>query len=309
MDTLQQMRIFVLSVRSGSFSEAGRQMDLSPASVSRYVQALEERFGARLLNRSSRRLSLTHAGEVLLERASRVLQEYDEIEPAVGDVGKGLQGRLHVHSREFVGHHLIVPLVSKFLEQHPDVDLVLTLADRPLDLIENNIDVSIRTERSGEMEHLSLVMRKLASWRRVLCASPTYLERKGVPAAPQDLEHHDCLTYQFHQAAPVWHFRRGRDEEQVKVRSRVQSSSGEALRQLALQGHGVVLMPQWSVAADIAAGRLAALMDDYDTTPTNAPFQHNVFAVYQRARHQSPKLKAFLQILVAAMAEAGGPLA
>jgi len=126
MDTLQQMRIFVLSVRAGSFSEAGRQMDLSPASVSRYVQALEERFGARLLNRSSRRLSLTHAGEVLLERASRVLQEYDEIEPAVGDVGKGLQGRLHVHSREFVGHHLIVPLVSKFLEQHPDVDLVLT---------------------------------------------------------------------------------------------------------------------------------------------------------------------------------------
>jgi len=126
------------------------------------------------------------------------------------------------------------------------------------------------------MEHLSLVMRKLASWRRVLCASPTW---------------------------------RGRDEEQVKVRSRVQSSSGEALRQLALHGHGVVLMPQWSVAADIAAGRLAALMDDYDTTPTNAPFQHNVFAVYQRARHQSPKLKAFLQILVAAMAEAGGPLA
>ena len=303
MDTLQQIRIFVLAVRSGSFSEAGRQMDLSPASVSRYVQSLEARFGSRLLNRSSRRLSLTQAGEILLERASRVLQEFDEIEPAVANLGKGPQGRLHVHAREFVGHHLIVPLVARFLESHPFIDVVLTLSDRQLDLIENNIDVSIRTERSGEMEHLSLVMRKLGSWPRVICASPAYLRRCGTPGGPQELEQHDCLTYQFHQAAPTWRFRRDAEEEQVKVKSRVQSSSGEALRQLALQGQGIVLMPQWSVAADIEASRLVALLEGYDTTPTNAPFHHNVFAVYQRARHQSPKLKAFVQALSASMAD------
>ena len=304
MDTLQQFRIFVLAVRSGSFSEAGRQMDLSPASVSRYIQSLEERFGSRLLNRSSRRLSLTQAGEVVVERVSRVLQEFDEIEPAVTDLGKGSQGRLHVHAREFVGHHLIVPLVGRFLESHPAIDVVLTLSDRPLDLIENKIDVSIRTERSGEIEHLSLVMRKLGSWPRVVCASPAYLSMRGVPRIPQDLEQHACLTYQFHLAAPVWRFRRGADEEQVKVQTRVQSSSGEALRQLALHGQGIVLMPQWSVAADIEAGRLVALLAGYDTTPTDAPFHHNVFAVYQRARHQSPKLKAFVQALVTSMVDA-----
>ncbi len=304
MDTLQQMRIFVLSVRSGSFSEAGRQMDLSPASVSRYVQALEERFGARLVNRSSRRLSLTHAGEVLMERASRVLQEYDEIKPAIADVGQGLQGRLHVHAREFIGHHLIAPLTARFLEQHPEVDVILTLSDKPLDLIENNIDVSIRTERGNEIKQLSLVMKKLGSWPRVVCASPSYLHQRGKPRTPLELAQHDCLTYQFHQAAPVWHFRRGKEEEQVKVHARVQSSSGEALRRFALQGQGIALMPLWSVSADIEAGRLVAVLQGYHATPTNAPFQHNVFAVYQKARHQSARLKAFLQTLVASMSQA-----
>ena len=303
MDTLQQFRIFVLTVRTGSFSEAGRQMDLSPASVSRYIQSLEERFGSRLLNRSSRRLSLTQAGEVVAERASRVLQEFDEIESAVTDLGTGSQGRLHVHAREFVGHHLIVPLVGRFMERHPAIDVVLTLSDRQLDLIENKIDVSIRTERSGEIEHLSLVRRKLGSWPRVVCASPEYLLRRGVPETPQELERHDCLTYQFHLATPIWRFRRGTDEEQIKIESRVQSSSGEALRQLALRGQGIVLMPYWSVAADIEAGRLVALLGGYDTTPTDAPFHHNVFAVFQRERHQSPKLKAFIQELVTSMAD------
>jgi molybdate transport repressor ModE-like protein len=304
MDTLEQIRIFVLAVRTGSFSEAGRQMDLSPATVSRYIQSLEERFASRLLNRSSRGLSLTHAGEVLMERATRVLQEFDEIEPAVTDLSKSPQGRLHVHAREFVGHHLIVPFVAHFLESHPAIEIVLTLADRPLDLIENNIDISIRTERSGEIEHLSLVTRKLGSWPRVVCASPAYLRRHGTPTLPRELEQHDCLTYQFHQAAPVWRFRRGGEEEQVKVRTKVQSSSGEALRQLALSGQGVVLMPQWSVLADIAAGRLVVLFEGHDTTPTDAPFQHNIFAVYQPARHQSPKLKTFLQSLVRSMPSA-----
>lgn len=301
MDTLQQMRIFVQVVRSGSFSEVGRQLNLSPASVSRYIQSLEERFGARLLNRSSRKLSLTQAGEVLMERASRVLQEFDEIEPLVADLNQGPQGRLHVHAREFVGHHLIVPLVGRFLETHPLINVVLTLSDRPLDLIENNIDVSIRTERSGEMEHQSLVMRKLGSWPRVLCASPEYLRRRGVPQVPQDLSNHDCLTYQFHHGAPIWHFRRGPDEETVKVRTRLQSSSGEALRLIALKGQGITLMPHWSVSVDIEAGRLVALLAEYEATPTDAPYQHNVFAVYQRARHQSPKLKSFLDALVASM--------
>lgn len=298
MDTLQQMRLFVLSVRMGGFSQAARQMNLSPASVSRYVQALEERFGARLLNRSSRRLSLTQAGEMLMERAGRVLQEFDEIQPSVAELGSGNRGRLHVHAREFVGHHLIVPLIRRFMKEHPAIDIVFTLSDRPMDLIESNIDISIRTERSGEMEHMSLVMRQLGSWPRLVCASPEYLNESGRPRKPKDLEQHDCLTYQFHQAAPTWHFRNGPREQQVKVRSRLQSSSGEALRQLALQGQGIALMPQWSVAADIRAGRLEALLESYDVTPTNAPYRHNVFAVYQRARHQAPTVRAFLQELI-----------
>jgi DNA-binding transcriptional LysR family regulator len=208
-----------------------------------------------------------------------------------------------VHAREFVGQHLIVPLVGRFLESHPAVDVVLTLSDRQMDLIENKIDISIRTERSGEMEHLSLVKRVLGSWPRVVCASPEYLRRRGTPRAPQELAQHDCLTYQFHLAAPVWRFRRGARELRVKVRSRLQSSSGEALRQLALQGQGIVLMPQWSVAADLQAGRLVALLEGHNTTPTEAPFQHNVYAVYQRTRHQAPKLKAFVQALATAIGE------
>lgn len=305
MDTLQQMRIFVMTVRSGSFSEAGRQMDLSPASVSRYIQSLEERFGVRLLNRSSRRLSLTHAGEAFLERARSVLREFDAIEPAISEIGKGLHGRLHIHAREFVGQHLIVPLVARFLAANEGVDLVLTLSDKPLDLIENGIDVSIRTERSGEIEQMSLVARRLGSWRRVVCASPAYLARRGVPQVPTDLEQHDCLAYQFHHAAQVWRFRLGAIEEQVKVRSHVQSSSGEALRQLALAGQGIALMPEWSVAADLQKKRLVALFDKHDATPTNAPFRHNLFAVYQRSKHQTPMLRTFLQSLAELMQGTG----
>lgn len=297
MDSLFEMRLFALAVRTGSFSEAGRQMGMSPASVSRHISRLEETLGARLLNRSSRYLSLTQAGELFLERANRILQEVDEIRSAVEDLGVGLHGRLHVHARVLVGRHLIVPLLSRFLEMHPKVDLSLTLSDQPLDLIENGIDITIRSGSPHKQGGLSLVMRVFGSSSRVLCASPDYVQRLGAPSTPEDLTNHACLTYRFDFGQPIWRIQSGEGDRLIKVRSRVQSSDGEGLRLLALQGSGIALLPRWSVAGDIRAGRLVELLPGSTIAPADAPFGSEVYALYQRSRHQAPKLRAFIDLL------------
>jgi DNA-binding transcriptional LysR family regulator len=265
------------------------------------MNALEDHFGVRLFNRSSRHQSLTQAGKLLLLRAGDWVRDFDDISSNMLELGSTRRGRLHVHARAFVGQHLILPMIDNFMSKYTEIDLELTLSDREVDIISDNIDVSIFTEHGRGQENADLVMRLLNSSPRFVCASPSYLAKRGVPVRPEDLEKHDCLTYQFHHGAPVWHFQTGDQEQQVFVRPRVQSSDGETLRWLALKGQGLLLAVEWAVEKELAKGDLVKVLVDYDAAPGGAPYHHNAYALYQRASYQSPRLKLFLKELLSWM--------
>lgn len=295
MDAISELRLFILVLSSGSFSAAGRQLGLSPASVSRQINRLEDSLGTRLINRSSRRISLTEAGELFRERVFAILRDIDETRMAVTELGKSPQGMLHVHSTYLIGQYLILPMVPDFLKQYPGINLQLTFSEEPIDLVEKNVDVSIRREATNL--GLSLMIRKLGSCSRVLCASPGYLKTRGEPRSPEELGGHLCLTYRFDLGDHTWRFKSASGIKKVAPASIVQSNSGEALRRLALSDQGIALLPRWCVEADLKAGWLVAIMKGYEFAPTNVSFLYSIYAVYQRARHQAPKVRAFLNVL------------
>ena len=291
---LDEIRLFVSIVRMGSFSAAGRERGFSPASVSRQISSLETDLGVRLLNRSSRSISATEAGQLFLERAIKILEDIDDMRGRVAELGRVPVGTLNVHARGLIGTHLVVPVVSEFLRLHPAVDMALTLSDDPVDLASRNIDVSIR---GPEVKEGGLMMRKIGSSHRVLCASPAYLVKHGEISAPSDLIAHHCLTYRFNFNAPAWSFSGTNGVTSIQIPSKVQSYDGEALRLLALDGAGIALLPFWSVARDISDGRLIQLLPDFQVAPNGASFRYTVYALFQPGRQQSPKLRAFINVL------------
>jgi DNA-binding transcriptional LysR family regulator len=295
---LDRMRVFSLVAQGRSLSEAARRLGVSPATISRQILALERELGAQLVFRSTRNISLTEAGTIFLERCTAILRDVEDAQLAISELESEPRGRLHIHSRGLVGRHLVTPVLGEMRARYPGVTLRLTLSDAPLDLAERNIDVSIR---GATDEGLSLLVRKLGSYQRVLCASPLFVERHGLPATPEDLAGLPCLTFQFDLSQVVWRFRGEGRSVSVSPMPVAQSNDGEALRLLALQGLGVAMMPEWSVRRDIAAGNLLALLETYEAAPADAPFGYPVYALYQRTQHRSPKLKAFLDVLVRSM--------
>jgi Transcriptional regulator len=295
---LNRMRVFSLVARGRSLSEAARQLGVSPATISRQIIALERELGSQLIYRSTRNISLTEAGSVFLERCVSILGEVEQAQLEIANLESEPRGRLHIHSRGLVGRHLVTPVLSEMRERFPEVTLRLTLSDAPLDLAERNIDVSIR---GATDEGMALLVRKLGSYQRVLCASPSFLEKHGQPATPNDLTRLACLTFQVDLSQAFWRFRSEKHTTTVIPLSVAQSNDGEAVRLLTLAGLGVALLPEWSVRRDIAAGRLVELLQSYEGTPGNAPFGYPVYALYQRTQHRSPKLKAFLDVLVRSM--------
>jgi DNA-binding transcriptional LysR family regulator len=289
------MKVFAMVAQSRSLSAAGRELGVSAATISRQIQSLEDELGAQLLNRSTRNISLTQAGSIFLERSRHILRQLDEARTDVSELENEPRGRLHVHSRGLVGRHLVLPAATEMRERHPNVQILLTLSDTPLDLAERNIDVSIRGSKD---EGLALLVRKLSTCSRVLCANPAFVEKYGAPSLPEDLADLPCVTFQFDLSQPVWRLRTNNHTTVVRPLSVAQSNDGEALRLMALQGLGVALMPEWSVRRDIAAGRLVDLFPGYEASPSNSPFEYPVYAMYQATRHRSAKLRAFLDVLV-----------
>jgi len=295
---LNRMRVFSLVARSQSLSEAARQLGVSPATVSRQIIALERELESQLIHRSTRNISLTEAGSVFLDRCVSILNEVEQAQLEITNLESEPRGRLHIHSRGLVGRHLVTPVLSEMRDKYPEVTLRLTLSDAPVDLAERNIDVSIR---GATDEGMALLVRKLGSYKRVLCASPSFVEKHGRPVTPNDLEQLPCLTFQFDLSQAVWRFRREQRSLAVKPMSVAQSNDGEAIRLLTLAGLGLALLPEWSIRRDIAAGRLVELLKDYEGTPSDAPFEYPVYALYQRTHHRSPKVKAFLDVLIRSM--------
>jgi DNA-binding transcriptional LysR family regulator len=286
-----EMQVFVETAQQGSFSEAGRRLKLSPSAVSKLVSRIEDRLGTTLLVRTTRALRLTPEGEAYVERARRILADIDEAERMVaGGEESAPRGRLRVSASVGFGTLCIVPVLPKFLELHPDIELDLSLTDTTIDLLEERTDVAIR---SGTLRDSSLKARKLLESRRVVAASPAYLERHGRPEHPKDLVHHNCLTFNFRPEAERWPFKRGERSFSVPVSGNFQVNNGPTMRQLCRDGVGLVRMGQFFLDADIRAGRLVPVLEDFN--PNDIELIHAVYAGHQ---HLAARIRAFVDFLV-----------
>ena len=299
MDWIQPMRIFVSVVQNGSLSSAGRQLGLSPASVSRHISALEESLGCRLVNRTSRKLTLTEAGELYFARVEQILQQVAEAKDSVSQLQTMPRGTLRVHSRMLVGQLHIAPALPAFLAQNPEVKVDLLLSNRVVDLVEQNIDIDVRI---GKLIDSSLVARQLAVSERILCAAPSYLASRPAIAKPADIAAHNCLTYRINLGRTVWRFidQRGVLEE-IAVTGNLQSDNGHALLTAALGGAGAALMPDWAIRDELASGRLRRLLPHYRIS--HVEFDNGVYAVFQKSRHMSAKVRVFIEFLAATFRE------
>ena len=251
------MRIFVSVVQNGSLSSAGRELGLSPASVSRHIGALEESLGCRLVNRTSRKLTLTEAGELYYAKVGDILQQIAEANDSVSELTARPRGTLRVHSRVLVGHLHVMPVLPEFLARYPEVTVDLRMSNRVIDVVEQNVDVDIRI---GKLVDSSLSARRLSTSERIVCAAPRYLDARASIGAPSDLAAHNCLTYRINVGRTVWRFQdSGGVVQEIPVAGNLTTDNGYALLTATLGGVGIALMPDWSVREHLAAGRLRPL--------------------------------------------------
>lgn len=293
MDRLDAMATFVQVAEAGSLSAAARLIPTSLTSVSRQISALEERLGTQLLRRTTRRLALTDDGRLFYDRAKAILGEVDEIEQALSSGGTEPSGRLHVCAPLLMGEALLAPLLPRFLQRYPSVAVDLLLVDRHVDLIEENIHVALRV---GRLPDSQLIARKLSDVRMVVCASPEYIERRGLPQTPDELQHHDCLAFSDVPGSAEWHFQSPSGRKSVRIAGRLWINSLTALVATAKDGAGIVRVPSWQVADDLAAGGLKRILTDYERPPTP------VHAVFQPAKLASTKIRVFVDYLVEQLA-------
>lgn len=295
MDDIKAMKVLLLATQTGSMSAAGRRIGTSPASVSRQITALEDDLGVRLLNRTSRRLSLTQEGEVYVQRAERLIQDLEEMRVEVTQLNARPYGTLRVQSRISLGTQYLSPLLPELLSRYPELKVELRLADADLDLVEHNIDVAIRT---GGLSDSSLIVRRIGDNPRVICASPAYWEKHPAPNQPEDLSQHNCLTFISEPSPSVWQFR-GQDGETIQFRptGNLQTNNAEALRHAAVSGLGVALLPSWSIHEELKTGKLQSVLGDFERTATD--FDTGIYAVYHSKRHLSVKTRLFIDHLIA----------
>ncbi|TAJ69749.1 MAG: LysR family transcriptional regulator [Phenylobacterium sp.] len=285
-----EMEVFVRVVEYGGFSAAARSLRMTPSAVSKLIGRLEERLGARLFARSTRRLQLTSEGAAFHERAVRVLADLEEAERAVTS-GARPQGRVRVNSNVAFGQHHLVPIMPGFLAAQPEILLDLALSDVVIDLMGERADVAIRT---GPLQGSQLTARKLGESRMVVVASPAYLAAQGTPASVEDLERHNRIGFNFARAFEEWPFRTSYGDAALPACGNAKVGDGETARRLALEGVGVARLALWHVGADIAAGRLVPVLEDMNPRDIQA-----VHAVYIGGRGDLPaRVRAFIDYLV-----------
>lgn len=293
MDILNCMKTFVAVVEAESFTAAGTRLDISKALVSKYVGILEDHLGTRLLNRTTRRLSLTESGLAYYERCLQILADVDEAEQVAGQSAAIPRGTLKVAMPVSFGTVRIAPLLTEYMRRYPEVRLDIALADRRVDLIEDGYDLAIRV---GNLPESGLIARKLANDRIVLCASAAYLKAHGTPLAPEDLKQHACLNYSYSSSGDEWVFSTGKMRTAVHIDGPMRANNGDMLRLAALDGAGLIWQPHFIVAEDLQAGRLVELMTDRSST------ELGIYAIYPSRKHLSAKVRTFVDYLVACMA-------
>ncbi|MEM7407598.1 MAG: LysR family transcriptional regulator [Pseudomonadota bacterium] len=295
MDYVDGIHAFVQTARLGTMTAAARELSISVALLSKRIARLENHLGTRLFHRTTRRLALSETGQEFLERARRILVEIEDAEAALAGMESEPSGRLRVSASVSFGRKHVVPMVAEYLERHPRVSVHLQLADHYVDLVDEGLDLAIRI---GTLENSSLMARRLAPNRRVICATPAYLERHGTPTQPEDLRHHNCLVLRYPGSTLTsWPFRYADGIRSIQVAGTMDSNNGECLHQALLEGVGLSMQSTWNVSAEFRAGLLRAVLQDY-TAPDMA-----IYAVYPPTRHVSPKVRRFIDLL----AERFGP--
>ncbi len=289
MSNLSELAVFVKVVEKGSFTAAAEKLELSKAAVSKYVSHLEERLGARLLNRTTRRLSLTEAGAALYNRVGLAMAEIDAAESEVMELTGTPRGRLRVTAPIYFGNAFLMPAINRFLRNYPDIELDLDLNNRIVNLVEERFDVGIRITT---LTNSSMVARRLADVRLLTVASPIYLRRHGTPEQPGDLVDHTTLNYSLLPAPNEWNFRSPDGSPvTVHVKGCLRCNSDEALKHAALEGIGITRFPDLFVTGEVASGRLQPLLADYE------PASSSLCAVFPTRSHMPPKVRVFVDFI------------
>lgn len=297
MDRYTGMAIFAKVVEGSSFAGAARHFRVSPAVVSKHVQAIEKRLGVQLLNRTTRRVTPTEAGQRYYQSCVRILADLEEADSAASNLNTTPRGLLKVSAPFTFGIAHVAPAIADYLGLHPEVSVELALNDRFVDLIDEGFDVAVRV---GQLPDSTLIARRLMETQMILCASPLYVERHGEPRTPEDLADHSCLIYSLSGSRGEWRFRDADGRETIAhVAGRFVANNGDVLRMLALRGEGLARLPVFIVADDLETGRLVRLLPRHEAA--KIPVQ----AVYPQGRFPSAKVRSFVDFLAARFAKAG----
>ncbi|GAA5158159.1 LysR family transcriptional regulator [Viridibacterium curvum] len=289
MDRLEAMQIFCKVVELGSFAAAADRLDISTSAVSRQVAQLEAHLQARLLNRTTRRLSLTDDGRAYYERCLQLLTDLEEAEELVGNSQASLRGTLRLTAPISFGIWQLPQALADFCAMHPDVKIDLSLSDHQVDMVEAGLDMAIRI---GELGTQNLVARPIGKARLMTCASPAYLARRGTPKHPADLRHHACLTYAYNADPHNWRYQGPNEQtEVVHVSGPAHGNNGIALRELAAQGLGISRAPDFVMQSAVEEGRLVEILPEWNTGLLN------IYAAYPSRRHLSAKVRGFVSFL------------
>lgn len=292
MDRFATLSAFVTVVDHGGFAPAARRLGVAPSSLTRQVNALEKHLGALLLNRSTRNVTLTDAGALYLNEARRILDDLDNADRTVSERGGPPSGLLRLTAPVAFGRLHVAPMLPAFLRRYPELRLEVMATDAVSNLVEDRIDVAVRL---GAMSASSLIARKLAPHRRAVCASPAYLAEHDAPRTPSDLMSHSCLVYEYFNGDSTWTLARGGEREKVTVKGPLRSSGSEVLREAALGGVGLALLPTWLIGGDIATGALVPVLDDWTASPSAE--EGAIWACYPPNRRGVKKVACFLDAL------------
>jgi len=296
VDRLAAIQVFAQVVESGSFAKAAERLGVSTSAASRQIAELEGHLQTRLLNRTTRRVSLTESGRAFYERSVQLLADLEEAEQEAAQAAVVPRGTIRLTTSVNFGVRHVAPAIAEFLARYPDVRFDVSLADRMVDLVEEGFDLAIRI---GEPGGENLVARKLGETRLVPCASPGYLAEHGAPTTPEELAQHNCLTYEYVSPRKVWRFRdKAGAERHVRVSGALHSNNGDILAEAAARGAGIVFEPAFIVGPDVRAGRLVPLLQDF--VPAPLP----IYALYPSRKHLSAKVRRFVEFLVERFAHA-----
>ena len=289
MDKLQAMKVFCRVYEAESFKLASETLDISRPMVSRYLNALEEELGAKLLHRNTRNISATHAGRQYYQHCITILEAIVEAEGALGDLTRQPKGHLRISVPMDFGVTHMVPILSEFSALYPDITMEIDFSDKRIDLTESGIDLAVR---GGELGGDQFIARPLCTMRGYVCAAPDYLERHGVPQHPRDLMDHNCLIYTNAPYAGRWPFRNEEEELEIQVSGTLMGNNGSALTRFAIEGAGIIMQPDFLAEPYLASGALVNVLPDYET------YVGQFYVIYAERKLMPKKVRLLIDFLV-----------